>query len=675
MSVPTLTAGLTAVTSDKGDIDVALLSEIISRKQDEVRREFLQTQIYASMEGSSFALKNFIYSSFNALLTLKDGKAIEKELLTQVTILSLHAGVAETLLRFNFQKDGTMTSEMSDALKEFISLKYPDASLDFEDVKKEVIRQISKTKFSYLFHVDKFINDEVVRQLGESNSTKYSEGKIKKKYKFSSLLLDCIFEACRNNKKLEELGFVKIHPDLKPLFVTENVYFKIDDQYLSSDIGKLQVYNYIEKAIGLLVDYHPLFLDFMNDMDISINTIADLVDEENEFSKTDFEQMTAAMFDKTSAGLNAFYRNTKTESIDIEQLKNEITDIEEGISDFKRRMPDVNPRVNINDYLFIKDRVIPLANKMLALGIFENSDIKQLTELRSIFYVQLLGELTDSLENDNRLGGLLKAPMQDYSFLIRIISSLSSLDKIRSYEHLFNTLTQIGIGQVQNSESRYLRDLLYFIESYTSIDLNTERIHVEVEPLLLKLLSLYESRANRNTQLYFGVGLNQTLDVQHKGHAQYALTGKDSMEISSMGFASEKIGLKYKLIDVRKIRSLDIRELKGPKKWFRGSSIPNRKPVINDLFVFAYGSGLLYNVANLTTEGDSFDYSMAGFGLGVSFFNSLDLAIWRSSPLGNGYSFGESIKNRSYIGFSFEVKLTEYLSELGKKRRLAKIEE
>ena len=64
---------------------------------------------------------------------------------------------------------------------------------------------------------------------------------------------------------------------------------------------------------------------------------------------------------------------------------------------------------------------------------------------------------------------------------------------------------------------------------------------------------------------------------------------------------------------------------------------------------------------------------MAGLGLGIAFFNALDFSIWRTSPMSGGLSFGDSLKDRAFYGFSFDIKLTEYISAAQEKRRLRKV--
>ena len=65
----------------------------------------------------------------------------------------------------------------------------------------------------------------------------------------------------------------------------------------------------------------------------------------------------------------------------------------------------------------------------------------------------------------------------------------------------------------------------------------------------------------------------------------------------------------------------------------RGKGSRTYTPIISDFYLFAYGSGLLYNIADLTTEGDHFNNSMVGIGVGLAFFNALDVNIWRASPM------------------------------------------
>jgi hypothetical protein len=86
----TLSGGIAAVT-DKSTIDIALLSEVIQAKQEEVKYELIQRRLLKSLGGSGFALQNFVFTSFHTLLTYNDKQAIEKELLAHASS-SISAG-------------------------------------------------------------------------------------------------------------------------------------------------------------------------------------------------------------------------------------------------------------------------------------------------------------------------------------------------------------------------------------------------------------------------------------------------------------------------------------------------------------------------------------------------------------------------------------------------------
>ena len=118
-----------------------------------------------------------------------------------------------------------------------------------------------------------------------------------------------------------------------------------------------------------------------------------------------------------------------------------------------------------------------------------------------------------------------------------------------------------------------------------------------------------------------------------------------SSQISNASFVSEKLGVKYKLFDWN-------------RKYVNGVS--STKPLINNLHVTTYASGLLYQIEALNTE-DNFNFTSLGVGLGVTFLNNLDFNISYAGQINNWYQ-------NNYLNIGFDIQITEYLAQLSKKR-------
>lgn len=665
---PTLSAGLTSLTGEKGDLDIELLSEIISQKQEELKKEILQRKVLQALEDQSFAFQNYVYSSLYAMLSFKDAKAIEKELLTQVSILSLQVGMAEAILQLSF-KHGTPSQALSESIYSYTKARYQLEDLSQQEFLDSLSSRLKEEEFILLFSIDDII--DYIIQPGRKRDSKNKSG-------FSNFLVDAIYEAVRTNTKLEELGFVKIHPNLQSPYSKLSCYHSPREVSSSDSTNRELLLSFVRSALNLLVNNHMLFYDFINDNGFSIESLCALnttdINKNEQWVREKIGEM-LAYITKVQQGMKSLLHERSISMAAVEENTKTLTDIREGLQDYNSRTG--NTSFNMNDYVFARNIVQPYMSKLVSLGILNADEVNTVDQFVHNIYTTLLHEIKDSLTNSQsitgmQMSGLYTIPIQEYGHLIRIITSLSRLDDAKSYEHIFNTLAQIGINSLGSTKYQYIKDIVYFLQSYTSIDRDSNQIHVEVEPLLLKLLTLYESKASMDFQLYFSTGLNQTFDINYANDRSQILDPQGEV-LQSLSFASEKVGFKLKILNNERIQSSSRNELNSIQKLVHNNKYHrHEKSILSDVYVFGYGSGLLYNIANLTTAGNNFEYPMVGFGLGLAFYNSLDLSIWRSSPIVSGDSFSNSLNNRALWGFSFDIKLSEYLSALGEKRRLQK---
>src|SRR5690606_15956721 len=129
----------------------------------------------------------------------------------------------------------------------------------------------------------------------------------------------------------------------------------------------------------------------------------------------------------------------------------------------------------------------------------------------------------------------------------------------------------------------------------------------------------------------------------------------DTTDVNSLAFASEKIGLKIKLLDVKWRRSFQVGETYHSRLFNKAHTVCKFKsdtPLVSDVYMLFYGSGLLYNIANLATE-EEFNDPIAGIGVGVAFFNSLDLNVGYNWPLESDNDFFDSFSNKQIWTISF----------------------
>jgi len=129
--------------------------------------------------------------------------------------------------------------------------------------------------------------------------------------------------------------------------------------------------------------------------------------------------------------------------------------------------------------------------------------------------------------------------------------------------------------------------------------------------------------------------------------------------LNQIALAGEKIGLKFTLFDFKYSHSF------APLEWYeyRGSyrqwTAPQAKPLINNIYGFIYGSGLIYNIVNLKTE-KNFNSMITGIGFGIEFFNGLETNLSYAIPLTAKDNFKEMNK-KSLINFGVDIPIFEYL--------------
>ena len=177
------------------------------------------------------------------------------------------------------------------------------------------------------------------------------------------------------------------------------------------------------------------------------------------------------------------------------------------------------------------------------------------------------------------------------------------------------------------------------------------------------LKTYYDKNNTSRFSLYLSLGLNQKFFLNNK--FEYPATtsinadGEEVVnaprKISNIGFASEKLGLEINIHSFKKY--------KGYSNVFKDDIYLNeRTPFINDLYAVVYGSGLLYSLANTTTDED-FDFVHVGAGFGVRFYNALDVNFTAGIPVVKDQPFGRNV----FLGIGFDIPLGEYLQKIGGK--------
>lgn len=159
---------------------------------------------------------------------------------------------------------------------------------------------------------------------------------------------------------------------------------------------------------------------------------------------------------------------------------------------------------------------------------------------------------------------------------------------------------------------------------------------------------------------FFSIGTNYA--SFEDGNSLGSDSNGNAQDINDLYFASEKLGIKWKLWNWKYTHSFEAGEAfnyYGYKKrsWRR----PQQEPLLSDLYIMAYGSGLLYNLVDLKSE-EGFDYAIFGAGIGLTFFNGLSLNVGYASPL-----VDKKLDN-GFINFGLDIPIIEYIGALSNKK-------
>jgi hypothetical protein len=220
-------------------------------------------------------------------------------------------------------------------------------------------------------------------------------------------------------------------------------------------------------------------------------------------------------------------------------------------------------------------------------------------------------------------------------------------------------------------------------------------LYIDIESLVSEIDQKFSPTNKKGLGIYltpfFSIGTNYASFIDSKNLLTTDNTGAPS-ELKNLYYASEKIGIKWKLWNWKYTHSFEAGQnfkyfnqanIINPwawhgKKWkyadknrWKGGSWnpfnwghywnPNRywlrpqpKPLLSDIHIIAYGSGLLYNIANLKSE-SQFNYAVAGVGLGITFFNGLAINASLACP----YTDNKFNSTNTFFNFGLDIPIIE----------------
>jgi hypothetical protein len=652
---PSLLLGLTGLTGEKGTIDVALLSEIIAEKQSELKKEFIKRQFYDNLHQRNYVVWEFSYNSLDMLFNTSNTKIIEQKLLEYAANLALVYSFTETYL------------QVSDRL----------CNSDLEAVVRTWGRTGDEDTLASDFHCP----DSTSKGVRWLSTLRRDDGS-----GLNVMLIDLVFDVLRENQTLNNLGFFQTQLPLGEEFYKSHSQYHLAKGDLRIMLDSLR--SRMETEVSVLIDYYYV-IKMAVEKDIDLRSFDKLINPgfkekdslkqmlQRDPSKRDslvqdslrlekvkedsLAKAKTILYDdlaKLSEVINA--SNQQKDSL----LSVRITEALNAFLDFEKRAGDNKFRVE--DLYFLEEKTYPLLVKLVTEYGFNSNYLNIAAQYRSLILSSLLRQIVVKLdklpknEGENRVV-IPQFNAIDYKNFVDILTHIYQLDRADTYKAYLQTLSDISGLFADPNLSRLIFNITDLLQKYTTLDKEKNAIRVDVEEIILQLYRKYEARQNNRVNFYFSLGLNQVFNAHYDDGYEIV---EDSARMNSIAFASEKIGVKVKLFDFRKRRAFDYGEVYNNT---RITDVKSKSPIVSDVYALLYGSGLLYNIVNTTTN-ENFDRPIIGLGVGSAFFNSLDFNVFVNFPLMAGESLRESLQRRQWFGFSFDIKIGDYITRVREKR-------
>ncbi len=464
-----------------------------------------------------------------------------------------------------------------------------------------------------------------------------------------SVHVDSIFSAMKNIKNsLNKLPVnIKIQEYQKKM--EEEKYKHLKEINYSEEI-----INEDRRFINLYKQYNNIFLNYISEYEklldaYRLEIIANLLDG------NDYLNINVKIFKQS---INSFRANTLADDD-----KKKLAEVYGYISMLEKP----NNNVLTFDFLnFLRTEIIPQlvainikydqqnsSNQPIASSIPPTNQIA-ITNLENILNYGYFIRINDFFDPENLISPEIISMSMGF---VNIMSRLNRLDEVKTYEYVMKTMADAGNVFPDAQMIHTFNDIINNVIKYTQLDEENSRLTLDVESFISLIDSRYQMLSQNRVSFYFSVGINQNTLLNK---TEFTDKDNNTYTLKDIGFASEKIGVKYNLIDFNK------RHYKSILRY-NYSDYKSQKPYINDIHLMLYGSGLLYNIANTTTSKKHFNYPLSGIGLGITFYNSLDFNLTCSMP------FTNQPFNKLLFGVAFDIKIGEYLNALNKNRKESKM--
>ena len=366
---------------------------------------------------------------------------------------------------------------------------------------------------------------------------------------------------------------------------------------------------------------------------------------------------------------------------ELKDKKKAVQDDIEVILNISNQTTKIIEGLELNEDSNLKEAVGTLKNKLSTL----NGDqlITQINKIKTDFDSKLSPQQKQSINN---LSNLIDSNFDNfknlYNFYIGIKKSNFkdfSLTREQYYSLKYILLEFIDVAKNQYPNDA-ISSVLDFLLENTLVEYNdgsgnivTEDskeselgyLYVDIE----SVISTIDSRFNAVTKKGFGKYVSPFFSIGTNyasfNQSNDLITNADGTtgSLGNLYFASEKIGIRWKLWNWEYTHGFEAGEsikYYGRKSYWKR---PQQEPLVSNLHILAYGSGLLYNLVELKSEED-FNSAIVGAGIGITFFNGLSTSLSIASPIIDN---NISSKN-SFVNFGIDIPIIEYIGALSKNK-------
>lgn len=629
-NAPSLQIGLDGLAFSKGTLDAQLIMEIIAEKQREIKLKIVQNMFLSKLENSGGSVYAYADNILRTVLEEKDQATRAKLIMESTVNMVFVYAFAEYYVH-------QLESSPDEIKKAFAGVAKHYGVDDISAVKSLRDLRVKPNQ-----------------ALTKSGINNRHESREDAATSMLALVIDMASEAVREDESLKDLGVMRISYSATYEYLNEykSALTEPDMSGIKDPVEELYAdmktrMKKITGVIGLLSYVTNQFTFRYNQLDVASPDALSGLKAAMAGSNANFTNAIGVLGQVTqtiSRSRDTVYKD------DIAQLVRVKTYLEKAQKFLQTYSGSFDGREStVSDIIYtIQSDFSPLLTRMAFIDPALTGLVKSLTDQNEI----LAGKVMSTLED-------LQSFNEKILPLFRLVSRLYEFNKATTFSEYIKLVNELEEVFPDERIKDALSKINSFVKDYAVIKTNTngkEVLDFNVESFLVKLENMKKYRY-RKFEFLLTVG------------ASSGFFGKELVmkgdTLTSFSFVSEKIGVKFKLRDydwktrnpgeIYRIGGSEYTKVTAPKE-----------PVVSDIHLLLYGSGLLYNILN-TGNSSVFKAPLVGTGLGLTFVNALDLNLTASVPIFSDRSFGTSFEY-PLLSLNFDIRFTEYLNRLQKKR-------